>query len=419
MKRALAAVALLALTGCAAKPAPKAPDLTASVNAVYDVAYTMFTARYDDEALGRYVREVGDRIAAPANRRISFVVTNEADVSANALPGGTVRVSRGALVALGSEAELAALLGHEVAHVALGHSAESLWARLHDVSTSPDCWSYRSIDEQLQADQRGISLMIAAGYDPRAAPRMLRRVYDVSSEGEADRAEARVRLAHMARKLAGATPAGETGADRYLDHLDGVVFGNDTRKGTLIGRTITSERDGLAFDVPEGASTEGALPALAIDARGRDAKLALVMIPSALEGSLLGALVDELEKGPHTKRRIDDITVFLGQTKIKDRDTPTMIITARGAVWMAIASGDEGDAVLRAMEATVRRARDAPRPPPPARVRVRRTKARMRFADAMKEVCRGDRTPHELGLWNGFAPEEEIPAGTRIKCVER
>src|SRR5918993_2259735 len=81
--------------------------------------------RFDDEAIQQYVTGVGQRIAASshrANLQYTFTVLDSADVNAFALPGGYVYITRGIMAYLNSEAELAAVLGHEIGHVTARHS---------------------------------------------------------------------------------------------------------------------------------------------------------------------------------------------------------------------------------------------------------------------------------------------------------
>jgi predicted Zn-dependent protease len=75
------------------------------------------------EALG-YVRQMGDRLAAVAGRSdldYEFFIVLDPDLNAFALPGGKVFVNAGAILTTRSEAELAGLLAHELAHSVLSH----------------------------------------------------------------------------------------------------------------------------------------------------------------------------------------------------------------------------------------------------------------------------------------------------------
>ena len=78
-----------------------------------------------DPALTAYVRGVGQKLAAVSDRALpyEFVVLNNSVPNAWALPGGKIAVNRGLLTELHSEAELAAVLGHEIVHAAARHGA--------------------------------------------------------------------------------------------------------------------------------------------------------------------------------------------------------------------------------------------------------------------------------------------------------
>src|SRR5687768_11826698 len=82
--------------------------------------------QYDvDPALTEYVQRVGSKLAAVSDRKLpyEFVVLNNSVPNAWALPGGKIAINRGLLTELESEAELAAVLGHEIVHAAAGHTA--------------------------------------------------------------------------------------------------------------------------------------------------------------------------------------------------------------------------------------------------------------------------------------------------------
>ena len=82
---------------------------------------------YNDPQMQQYVSRVGLRLAQASHRPNlpwKFTVVDEAAVNAFALPGGYIYITRGILPFLRDEAELAAVLGHEVGHVDARHSAE-------------------------------------------------------------------------------------------------------------------------------------------------------------------------------------------------------------------------------------------------------------------------------------------------------
>jgi predicted Zn-dependent protease len=84
-----------------------------------------------DPALAAYVSEVGQKLVKVSDRPnlpFEFVVINDSVPNAWALPGGKLAINRGLLTELKSEAELAAVLGHEIVHAAARHGARSVRA---------------------------------------------------------------------------------------------------------------------------------------------------------------------------------------------------------------------------------------------------------------------------------------------------
>ena len=136
--RIAALLVALALTGCAQNPVTGNPNLVlltesqeiamgrredTNVRRQYDVD--------DDAQLQQYVNEIGQRLAKASHRPgldYRFLVVDTPEVNAFALPGGYIYITRGILSYLNSEAELAAVLGHELGHVTARHSVQQISA---------------------------------------------------------------------------------------------------------------------------------------------------------------------------------------------------------------------------------------------------------------------------------------------------
>lgn len=148
-----------------------------------------------DPELTHYIDLVGQRLAAVSDRQLpyEFVVINSSVPNAWALPGGKIAVNRGLLIELESEAELAAVLGHEIVHAAARHGAKGMergmalnagmvaagiaagdsdYARLAvgaaAVGANLINQKY-SRSAELESDRYGMIYMARAGYDPAAA----------------------------------------------------------------------------------------------------------------------------------------------------------------------------------------------------------------------------------------------------------
>jgi predicted Zn-dependent protease len=155
-----------------------------------------FSADYgtaQDKRLNDYIDRTGKKIAAQTHRThmpYNFHVVNAIYVNAYAFPGGTIACTRGILLALDNEAELSALLGHELGHVNARHTAEQMSkgmltqavvgglavaagtqgagygnvaAQLGQLGAGALLASY-SRDNERQADALGMEYMVRAGY---------------------------------------------------------------------------------------------------------------------------------------------------------------------------------------------------------------------------------------------------------------
>jgi predicted Zn-dependent protease len=149
--------------------------------------------------LSAYVNEVGQKLAAVADRKLpyEFVVLNNPVPNAWALPGGKIAVNVGLLTELKNEAELAAVLGHEIVHAAARHGAKAqergtlmqaglaaatIGAAIGGVDANVANLALQGAgvgaqliqqrygrDQELESDEYGMKYMKLAGYDPQGA----------------------------------------------------------------------------------------------------------------------------------------------------------------------------------------------------------------------------------------------------------
>ena len=151
---------------------------------------------YDvDPELTRYVQNVGSTVAAQSGVSLpyEFVVLNNSVPNAWALPGGKIAINRGLLTELRSEAELAAVLGHEAVHAAARHTAKQQsrgmlmqgGVLVTAIATSDSDYGNLAVggasllaqlglskygrSAELESDLYGMRYMSKAGYDPQGA----------------------------------------------------------------------------------------------------------------------------------------------------------------------------------------------------------------------------------------------------------
>jgi len=131
-----------------------------------------------DPELSAYVAYVGHRIAAVSDRPYlpyDFVIVNDSKPNAMCLPGGIILISHRMLLELKSEAELAAILAHEIGHASARHCAKGIERRwIFDLIGDPFALIPRwfglgmTRNEEMEADYLGMEYMARAGYDVRA-----------------------------------------------------------------------------------------------------------------------------------------------------------------------------------------------------------------------------------------------------------
>ncbi|MCA0312501.1 MAG: M48 family metallopeptidase [Candidatus Melainabacteria bacterium] len=148
-----------------------------------------FPVSNDSRAIG-FVKVMMDKLSANAKSPFPITITVLEDsktVNAFAIPGGRIYVTRGMLNLVDNDAQLAGVLGHELAHVTLRHVSQrvsdqttaALAVRLMQKLTDKNIEQSRvtnalkyvmfqkfSRDAEYQADQAGLRYMVEAGYDP-------------------------------------------------------------------------------------------------------------------------------------------------------------------------------------------------------------------------------------------------------------
>lgn len=216
---AVAAV-LLSLAGCAVNPVTGRQDLAlVSVSPSQEIqlgkesfprAVQQMGGEYSDEVLAAYVNGIGRRVAKVADRPdlpYEFRVVDDSTPNAFALPGGFIAISRGLLVNLENEAQLAAIFGHEIGHVTARDAVQGMQrgtlrsAGLAVLSTTTGSSGYGtaaqmagqlaaglldnrySREQERQADQLGVDYMVRAGYNPLGSVQLQEFFYRTVESG--------------------------------------------------------------------------------------------------------------------------------------------------------------------------------------------------------------------------------------------
>ena len=256
------------LAGCAVNPVTGQQQLML-VSEAQEIAMDakssphQFSADYgvvQDGALNGYLSQTGRRLAGVSHRPqmpYSFRVVNANYVNAYAFPGGSIAVTRGILLKVTDEAQLAALLGHELGHVNARHTAEIMsknmltsavvggvtaWigsgsaygkavSQLGMLGSGALLASY-SRDNERQADALGLEYMVKGGYGPEGMVGLM-DILNTLSRGHQSAADLLFATHPMSSEryrtavtAANNTYAGAKGRpvyrERYMDHTAGV-----------------------------------------------------------------------------------------------------------------------------------------------------------------------------------------------------
>ena len=294
---ALLLTSALLLGGCTLNPATGSHQLNffgeeseIEMGREADAEIVTTVGLYDDPLLQEYIQDLGMEIAAASERPHlpwTFKILDDPAVNAFALPGGFVYVTRGLMTHLGSEAELASVIGHEVGHVTARHGVNQMskgilasiglgvasildediarWAFAGHVGLSL-LFLHHGRDDERQADDLGLRYAVRAGYDPREMPelfRVLDAVSQVEGAGELpswlashpDPGARRKRIEDQVAALEGDFSSAKVERDAYLERLDGVVFGDDPQEGFFEGNAFLHPGLSFRIEFPDGWDT--------------------------------------------------------------------------------------------------------------------------------------------------------------------
>ena len=321
--RACAAAGLVCAmaAGCAVNPVTgrrqlalitEAQEIQMGQQASQEVAQQL--GLVDNEALQQYVQAVGERLARESERPNlpwTFRVVDDPTPNAFALPGGFIFMTRGMMDLMDSEAEFAAVLGHEIGHVTARHSvtqisrgqlaqlglglgsiffpsAAQTFGGLAQTGMQLLFLSY-SRDAERQADELGFRYALREGFEVRemddifatlmrigeAAGRSDIPSWLASHPAEPERIRtAQARADTVTRPL-------NVGREEYLARIDGLVYGDDPRQGFFRDGVFLHPELRFRMDFPPGWRTQNLPQAVNALAPQQDAMLQLTLAQGA------------------------------------------------------------------------------------------------------------------------------------------
>ncbi|MCA0894061.1 M48 family metalloprotease [Microbulbifer agarilyticus] len=320
-KKIMVAALLASAVGCAFNPATNRPDLVLmseekeiKIGREMHEKLVASTPIYNDPILNAYVEHVGQKIARASDRpdlTYYFTIIDSQDINAFALPGGYVYINRGLLTYLQSEAEMAAVLAHEVGHITARHAVRQKTAATGAgvasvlsvlvtgsgvVGDVANLWSTAAVkgygrDMELEADRFGAQYMYNAGYDPQSMINVIALLKDQETfarrrarvEGKKQQTYHGVFSSHPRNDIrlrevveaAGELPEDKkiTKVEYYRERTDGLVYGQNAQESEK--NRFNHKSLGFSLLFPEGWNVENQRSAIVGTAPDKSATMTI------------------------------------------------------------------------------------------------------------------------------------------------
>jgi predicted Zn-dependent protease len=337
-------VCLVALA--AAVPGAQSTDSDRSLGKQAAQQIVLSKGLYDHPRLEQFLEQLGARLVGALGEPPStfqFAITDEIEPNAYALPGGYIFATRNIFAVASSEAEVAGIIAHEIIHTHRRHAAQAAKrsilpgilavpgalvgvfnAEAGEILTAPSTLAMARYGrkQETEADDLGVTLAAAAGYDPLALERSLDRLTRTIElfTGESEKpsyfgdhpatADRRQRI----EKMAAGMPRGPAspvlaGRESYLELLDGLVLGRNPAQGLLEDNVFLHPDLDFRMELPPGWKAFNAAAAFgAIDAKGNGEIVIGLGDGSDPEKTALEtveAIAQESGKKPVESKRVD------------------------------------------------------------------------------------------------------------------
>lgn len=435
---------------------------------------------YANQTLQDYVSEIGQRVARQselADEEWQFVVLDDDSINAFTTGCCFVYVHRGLLTHLNSEAELASVLGHEVAHVTARHpqkrmtrgilatlatTAAAIYtgsgavADLANLGAQAWMQGYGR-DNELEADRLGLVYSTRAGYRPEA----MGEVFEMFRRGERfemDRARAEGREPRIYHGLFSSHPAPDARAvqaakesarvdesalpdgwvdnrQRYLQQIDGMTYGSSRAQGIVRGNRFYHAELGITLAVPRGWTIQNERDRLLAYTPNRDAVLQVTLRPYPPTQTPREFLLSQLRGARLAQGEEVSINGMQGYTVLTTSGSP--LDGGAGPVrWFALYRGSsayliagasrssrgrvpEADGLFKSIAGTLRGLRPSEFPlAEPYRLRIKTADEDTRLENYAELMPEERYQLEQLQLINGLYPRGDLQPGQLFKRVE-
>jgi predicted Zn-dependent protease len=483
---AISAATVLTAAGCATNPATGGHNVVfSSVKGEQDQAkrehleIIQFYGLYEDQAVQDYVQSVGAKVAAQtpiANWNFKFFVLDDDEVNAFTPGGGYVYIHRGLMNYLGSEAELAAVLGHEIGHDVARHPARAetrgvlmtvgavaaaiasgseAIAQMANIGATAWMQGYGR-DNEMEADRLGLEYATKAGYRPEAMARILKVLKDQESF-ELQRAKEEEREPNIYHGVFSDHPAPDARAiqaaqgaahinteppggwidnrEAYLTAINGLPYGSSREQGIVRDNRFYHEGMGLTVAFPRGWTVQNLRDRLLVYTKKKDALMQITVDKRPEKQSPREYLLSKLRGGSFARGADMSVNGMEGYTLITRSGSP--LDGGEGPVrWAALfrdksvfliggasRSSSNGspidDGIFMGSIQTMRHLKPSEYPlAQPYRLKIVTATAATKIEDYVKDMPDEKLKKERLELLNGLYPKREPKPGDPLKVVE-
>lgn len=476
--RVSALLCALSLANCALNPVSGNPNFVTmsesqevSVGRSEDKKVREQYGSYNDPALQEYVRGIGQRLARSSHRpglQYQFTVVDSPEINAFALPGGYIYITRGILAYLNSEAELAAVLGHEIGHVTARHSVQQMSAAtaanvgasvlqilVPQVRNSAGDLLINTLggallsgygrEHELEADRLGAEYLARTGYDPQAMIKVVGVLKNQELfDNEVAKAEGReprryhglfathpdndTRLQEVVREAAKFSSAeNRINREEFLKRMERVVFADSPEQGIVRNNRFYHASLGLALQFPEGWKVRNSPQNVTAFNNERTALVDL-RSAGAAEGSPSDVLRKILKLGNGssvTPTTIGGLKAAYIEQPISGKPTRVAVVfLGKNAYAIGLQANSAAlfrqnltamEASLQSFHAITDKERELAKP---LRMRIITARAGMTFAELAKTSPLGRFAEGHLRVINSQYPAGEPTPGQALKIIE-
>jgi predicted Zn-dependent protease len=478
----LLAFALLSLGGCATNPVTGRPNLAFMSEAdeirigqqMHPQILQQYGA-YDDPKIQAYVNEIGQRLAAKSHRsnlKYTFTVLDSDEVNAFATPGGYIYITRGIMAYLNSEAELAAVVGHEIGHVAARHAVRQQsqssiagvgaiavgiltgsgdLANLTGEAATALVRGYGR-DMELEADRIGAENIAAIGFDSENMVDVVRLLKN-QEMFEVDRArrEGRqpkiyhgvfathpdndTRLREVVQSAKKFATSGESDdlALNYLKNIEGLAVGSSRAQGVARGTRFYHANLGFTLAFPSGWTVQNQAEKLTAMSPQKDSMIQMTTEappPNTGPREFLSRLLANSGSGQGEELEINGLRAY--SAIVRSAKTPFgqgpvryVVVFYNNLAYVfagaskASTSAPSADPVIMSSIKTFRRLRENELAlAEPYRIKLVKATEATRIADIAKGSPLDKYPVESLRLYNDLYPNKEPRPGQLVKVVQ-